>query len=363
MLTADGETTAAFGDSSINYDVGAVGTFEQMLKRGEDFNKNGLSSAITEMIKKGEEYKGGKIRIVFPMIDYGYTGTFNNIEISVHEQNERLSTATRDEYTGGVTGFTGSVTIEKYSPSTMKGSYSGTLYRYVDANLPYRGPLPHQRVKIIVGAGTGSVNGEFTIINPWKDDDRISDGIDYQSAIVDPMKDDIKRMVDKYGIDVDVDGIFEQVDANQKRNQRSSSSAISIYGDCNCSCNFVKSALPLCKVTCEDAFKACEGERYTPPLTIVPIDPNLQPEEGEQRISSTLEEDQKFSGVDKEDFEKFINNELTATDDIRAKYIALLEEKHPGEQQAPLREMMIKGFDSMPDENSKMMMYRSLEGS
>jgi len=197
MLTADGETTAAFGDSSINYDVGAVGTFEQMLKRGEDFNKNGLSSAITEMIKKGEEYKGGKIRIVFPMIDYGYTGTFNNIEISVHEQNERLSTATRDEYTGGVTGFTGSVTIEKYSPSTMKGSYSGTLYRYVDANLPYRGPLPHQRVKIIVGAGTGSVNGEFTIINPWKDDDRISDGIDYQSAIVDPMKDDIKRMVDK----------------------------------------------------------------------------------------------------------------------------------------------------------------------
>jgi len=106
-----------------------------------------------------------------------------------------------------------------------------------------------------------------------------------------------------------------------------------------------------------------KGERYTPPLTIVPIDPNLQPEEGEQRISSTLEEDQKFSGVDKEDFEKFINNELTATDDIRAKYIALLEEKHPGEQQAPLREMMIKGFDSMPDENSKMMMYRSLEGS
>ncbi len=95
------------------------------------------------------------------MIDYGYSGTFNNILITTSSSGLKLKTAKKDEFSEGHTGFTGTITIEEYSPYVMKGSYSGELYSYVGTNAPYRGPLPSKREKQIKISATGSVNGEF----------------------------------------------------------------------------------------------------------------------------------------------------------------------------------------------------------
>ncbi len=64
----------------------------------------------------------------------------------------------------------------------MAGSYSGTLYSYVETNAPYRGPSPDQQVKQFKIDRNGSINGEFNILSPWEDDDRMNEGIDFQSG-------------------------------------------------------------------------------------------------------------------------------------------------------------------------------------
>ncbi len=356
-------TMLTSGDVSLNYDVGENGTFEKMMKYGEDFQKSGVLSLTDKILKKKAEHEAQKITIVLPMIDYGYSGTFNNVKISVTEKNETFTSAKRDEYSGMYSEFTGSVTIEEYSPYNMAGTYSGTLYSYVETNAPYRGPSPDQQVKQFKIDRNGSINGEFNILSPWEDDDRMNEGIDFQSAMVDPMKNDIKKLAAQYGIDVDVDKEFEQVEANARQNERGSSSSSNIYGDCNCSCNFIQSATPTCQTSCRAAFDVCKGDRYTPPVRQTYINNDeLSPELQEAAENFTLKDGEKFMNLDQETIDRFEDDAVKTPTNLRDKFIVLLEKQQPGPDNAPARAMMLQGFDSMPDDKSKMVMFISLGG-
>ncbi len=353
----------ASDQDAFNYNMGEKGTFEQMMQRGEEY-KNFDALSMTEKIEKSRAaHNAPKIKIVFPMIDYGYSGTFNNILITTSSSGLKLKTAKKDEFSEGHTGFTGTITIEEYSPYVMKGSYSGELYSYVGTNAPYRGPLPSKREKQIKISATGSVNGEFNILSPWKGDARMNDGIESPLAIVDPMKNDIKRLAAKYGIDVDIDKEFEAVEANAQRNARGPSSSSNVYGDCNCSCNFTQSTAPKCQTTCRAAFDVCQGERYTSPVRETAINKiDLSPELQEASENYTLKDSEKLMNLDQETIARFENNAVKTPTNLRDKFIVLLEQLQPGSANAPARASMLQGFDSMPDEKSKMVMFMSLGG-
>lgn len=359
-MHGSGETGSISDDilGTAGYDIGENGTFEQLMKGGS-FNKQ---AAIMEKIAKTRAAdEGQKIKIVIPMIDYGYSGTFNNILIKTSKSEDTYQTQKRNQY-GDHIGFTGSVTIEEYSPFVMKGSYSGQLYSYeFESGKDYRGPAwQRQPVKRVV---TGTLNGKFNVLSPWKGDERIEETVDYQSAIVDPMKNDIKRLASKYGIDIDVDKEFEKVDVNSNRNSGQKSSAKSVYGDCNCSCNFTQSATTQCKTVCRAAFDVCEGERYTPPSQKTPINKDdLSPKIEKVIENLTLKDGEEFMNLNQEIVNKFENNTLKISENLRDKYIVLLEKTIPGAAYASIRTNMIKEFDSLPDEKSRMIMFIALGG-
>jgi len=344
-------TLHATDENASNYDTGENSTLEEMMQRGEDYKNLGPLSMAKQIANARAAHEGPEIHITLPMIDYGYSGTFENIKIKASKGGETLTTAKKDK-NGNHLGFTGSVTIEQYAPNVMKGSYSGELYSY-DLDEDFRGrawePVP------FILLATGTVSGEFNILRPWKNDGRVNENIDNQSAMVDPMKEDIKRLANRYGIDIDVDKEFEKVDANKKRNSRSSSTSLDIYDGCNCSCNFTQSATPKCQKNCSEAFDVCKGERYVTPEQKTPIDrTELSQELKEAGQNYTLQEGEKFMNLDQETIDRFEADEVNTPDNLRDKFIALLEQEHPGEKHAPIREMMLQGFDSMPDEKSKM---------
>ncbi|PHR56107.1 MAG: hypothetical protein COA43_14350 [Robiginitomaculum sp.] len=366
-MHGSGETGSITDDilGTAGYDIGENGTFEQLTQGGSFKN---YSRVLEKIAKTRAADEGQKIKIVIPMIDYGYSGTFSNISIKASKSEDSYETLKRNQY-GDHIGFTGSVTIEEYSPFVMKGSYSGQVYSYeFESGKDYRGPAwQRQPVKRVV---TGTLNGKFNILSPWKGDDRINETIDYQSAVVDPMKNDIKRLAARYGIDIDVDKEFEKVDVNTNRNSRQKSNAKSVYGDCNCSCNFTQSATNQCKTVCRAAFDVCEGERYTPPVQRTDINKDelsqlfqeIAPELEELAKNLTLNDGEKFMNLDQKLINRFENDAVKIPGKLRDKFIVVLEQVMPGQAYAPFRENMIKEFDALPDDKSRMIMFIGLGG-
>ncbi len=361
-----------------NYNIGGNSTLEQMMKMGENIEKFGPASAMGKMgMPHNLGTKTKKIIITIPMIDYGFSGSFNNILINISDKTR----GGRRGYSSVVQGltdkdhhteYTGSITIEKYTRFILKGSYSAPLRKY--------GSIPARDIKcpafsdpstppctLFTLEGTGKIEGQFNILSPWKDDDRLNKGIDTKSSFVDPLKNDIKGMVAQFGIDIDVDKEFAKAgigNSNPSAGSKSSSGK-DIYGGCNCSCNFVQSATIQCKTACSAAFSACKGERYKPPLKSViyqnvagSLFPKLSPKQNLPKVKPG-----KLLGIDQNFVDKLEKGTVKIPDNLRSKYISALKKKVPGAANAPIREMMIKGFDEMSDNNAKMMMLKSVGGN
>jgi len=379
-----------------NYNIGGNSTLEQMMKMGEDIEKYGPTAAMGKMgipQRLGGETK--KINITFPMIDYGFSGSFNNILISVTEKKRGGSRRDTRRYKSVVQGltskdynqveYTGNIKIEKYTRFILKGSYSATLRKYKQ--------IPWEDVRLVgqpdrfcpaltdpstpactayTLEGTGKIEGQFNILSPWRDDDRLNKGIDTKSSFVDPLKNDIKGMVAQFGIDVDVDKEFAKAGFGSGGSSGGSNSSSSfgpssgkdIYGGCNCSCNFVESATTQCKSSCSAAFSACRGERYKPPTrtaannkildSLIPKLPT--------KLDLPKAKGAKLLGIDQNFVDKLEKGEVKTPTNLRKKFISMLQKSHPGNANAPIRDMMIKGFDSMPDDKAKMIMLKSIEG-
>ncbi len=346
-----------------NYNAGDNNSFEQMIGKGEEVDKYAPAAVMKEMIEAQRRAENGtKITIKIPLIDYGYSGTFNNVLIKVSSKGEAYKSTIQDLVGGEVTELTGTVNIETYSPFVLKGSYTASLKQYKaidprELKCPaFSDPSTPPCIKFTL-EGTGSIDGEFNIVSPWKDDDRINDSLDINSSFVDPIKNDIKGMLVQYQIDIDVDKEFEKIEGNRRQSKGSRSSGGSVYGDCNCSCNFSSSATEKCKTSCRRVFEACNGVRYSPvKRKIVNID--------KTNVISTLPKvpGGKLFGVDQALVDSLEQGTAEIPSNLRDKYIATLKTKLPGPENMPMRDMMLKGFDEMPDDKSKMFMLMSIEG-
>ena len=343
-----------------NYSTGQNGS----LKKADEYEKTSqlvLKAYVEAYMKEAASSNEiAEIEITIPMIDYGFTGSFQNIRIEMSAIDDRsYRSAVLNTQTGEHASFTGSVNIEHYSPFALKGSYSSALNKYEAIR-----PMPPLGRPLIRLASSGNLEGQFNILSPMNGDERII--IDDHASIIDPMRNDIKQKLTQYGIDIDVDAMFDKVDANIERrsNRRSNisgggSGGGSAYEGCNCSCNFTQSANAKCKTVCRPVFDVCRGERYTPLQT--PMD-NIATPKGSQRPIFLLKDGEKFMNIDQDVLDNYHDDTFEIPSDLRSKFIAVLEKKMPGADFAVFRENVLKAFDEEPTEKGKMFMFITLGG-
>ena len=313
---------------------------------------------IAEYMQMGKSMEKSKIRISIPLIDYGYTGTFYNVCIKVRGKNKERYEAID---LGAKSRCIGTVTIERYTRFELKGTYSGGL-----TNLNFKPGYAKINSQVNNGFASGkpinnppvagSIKGEFYILDPWRDDSRFS--LD-KDAFIDAAENDLRGMV---GENEDLEKAFDEVRSNQRQNDKSASQVGDVKA-CDCSCNYVASAAPDCKIKCGEAFAICTAERYEPLQNTVEnkntansLPPNLSPEQALPKTNGA-----KLQGIDQNFVDELEKGEVKTPENLREKFISMLQKNHPGDENAPIRNMMIKGFDSMPDDKSKIIMFKSME--
>ncbi len=312
-----------------------------------------------ENMQMGKSIENSKIRISIPLIDYGYTGTFYNVCIKVRGKNKERYATTE---LGTKTRCIGTVTIEIYTRFELKGAYSGGLTnldfepRYAKINSQVNNgfasgePINNPPV-------AGSIKGEFYILDPWRNDSRFS--LD-KEVFIDAAENDLKGMASQFGVIEDLEKAFDEVRSNQRQNDNRASQGGDVEA-CDCSCNYVISAAPECKAMCGEAFAICTEERYEPQQNTVAnknTDDSLPPKQDLPKAKGA-----KLQGIDQDFVDELEKGAVKTPENLREKFILILQKNHPGDENASMRDMMIKGFDSMPDDKSKMIMFESMGGN
>jgi len=202
---------------------------------------------VQELAAVLDTIDGSDVSISMPMVDYGYTGSFNRAAISVAMAGKRSCSAIGPPDANERTPLTGTVTIEAYTPAVMVGSFVAPLAEFV--------PGPDGRG---VYQSCGTVTGTFTSAAPYLADERsemIPDSIDQ-------MADDIASSL---GVPADMvsrmreDGtLVPQASGGSGSSSGSSSSSGGFMEpDCSCECENQASADELCAFFCEEEYAAC----------------------------------------------------------------------------------------------------------
>ncbi len=243
------------------FDLGATsgrgGLFAQFAGNllAADHATGGGMAGLMEWVERQQSIPGHQITMTFPMVDYGFTGSFNNaiIEAQIDKRTMWRTVGPSDAMPGPgqMYAYSGTVTIEEYTPEILRGTYSGGLVDGadgVDGGDDPTLPIRH------------SLSGSFVIAAPLMDDDRthVINPIEYDGVM-----EDFEIVMP--GLNTPLDDILararEQAAENPARNQSPTGSRAEL---CDCSCNYVELASPVCQDHCAWAFRACAGEAYTP---------------------------------------------------------------------------------------------------
>lgn len=116
-----------------------------------------------------------QVRIRLPQVDHGFTGTIDNVLITVSGGGwpELVSRGPRNAARGGLAYYaaSGQMTIERYDPLEFRGSFRGGV-----VELPPPGVFKGQTPLDV----QATVSGRFTVGRPWEHDDR------YEPVLPDP---------------------------------------------------------------------------------------------------------------------------------------------------------------------------------
>jgi hypothetical protein len=157
--------------TGFGYVTGTGGSGAQMMSVFSGIAEAGAAQLSQEWQASMEELQateGGTVSISIPMIDYGFTGSFDNANMIVSGKNGATYRAEgpADDIPGPGIGFplSGKVTIEKYTPYVLKGSFSADL-----VDVSNRPPFESQDPVSPIAA---SIEGSFHIVGPWQGDRR-----------------------------------------------------------------------------------------------------------------------------------------------------------------------------------------------
>lgn len=128
----------------------------------------GVSQDWNQAMMKLAEMEGSSVNISIPLIDYGFTGSYDNAHLVVSGKGRKAYKAIgpRDNIPGPGVAYrlSGNVTIEKYTPYILKGQFSGGL---VDVENPKAGGGDDPAALVV-----RNVAGSFHIAGPWQGDRR-----------------------------------------------------------------------------------------------------------------------------------------------------------------------------------------------
>jgi len=228
---------------------GTFGQFAGMMSGMAQIGQQDFNDQMKKAVDAQDSMDGAKISIRFPLIDYGFTGNFDNANIVVSARGGDTLRAIGPGDTQPGPGrrypLSGRVSIEKFTPWEMSGTYSGSLVNVDRLNLVGDDPsLPIDK----------TVSGRFHIVAPWKDDDR---------AIVEPaedpresVEDDVEQMMS--GLNP---AAQQQIRDAMSGNSPSSGTAsgAGLESACSCECSQRETADELCEFFCEEAYASCES--------------------------------------------------------------------------------------------------------
>jgi hypothetical protein len=193
---------------------------------------------------------GSAVSIVIPLIDYGFTGSFNNASISVRMSGERRWSAIGPADEQQRSRLTGRVTIEEYTPFVIRGSFVAPLAEFVPSGFPDQPPIFTPR---------DTITGSFTSVAPWLSDERTE-------IILDPQQQMADEIANTLGVPADMiysmkqDGTMPGTPSAGAGSGASSGSGGSIQTGCSCECEMKPFADELCELFCEEEFAACKSQ-------------------------------------------------------------------------------------------------------
>jgi hypothetical protein len=195
---------------------------------------------------------GSDVSIVIPLIDYGYSGSFDRASISVRMSGDRHCSAIDRPDQTQMTPLAGQVTIEEYSPVVLIGSFVAPLLESVqgpDGNGSYQ--------------SCGTVSGRFTSVAPFQADER-------SVIVMESTEQMAEDMVNAMGLPADMvykmkqDGTLVPQGSNSSGSSGaapvSTGGGGTISGDCSCECDMREFADDLCELFCEEEFAACNTQ-------------------------------------------------------------------------------------------------------
>jgi hypothetical protein len=229
---------------------GVFSQFAGMLSGLAQLDPAEFDASMHAAVEEQENMDGAKVSITFPLIDYGFTGSFSNADLRVSarggETYRAIGPGDIEPGPGRSYPLSGKVTIESYSPWEVKGTYSGSLVNIDRLNLVGDDPsLPAEQF----------VSGRFQIVAPWQQDERTI--IELAEDPAESVLADVEQMMG--GIDLET---RERVRAAVQGNQPVGGTSGGGYIEpaCDCSCNLAENTQPECLPVCSATYAACKGK-------------------------------------------------------------------------------------------------------
>ena len=217
----------------------------QAMAQTSAFDANDRMQELSAVMKGID---GGEVSIALPLVDYGYSGSFDRAAISVTMSGDRRCSAVGPPDQNQMTPLTGKVTIEEYSPSVLIGSFSGALVESVE------GPDGQGMQR-----SCGMVTGQFTSVAPFLADERTVIINDSQEQMAEDIVNSLGVPADMaYKMKTDDGTLVPQGSGGPGSSSGSGGGAVSLGGDCVCECENRDSVDELCEFFCEAEFAACE---------------------------------------------------------------------------------------------------------
>ena len=241
-----------------------LGSFDKASGRGGEFSQ--FMTAISGMAADGplgtsEKYQqtlervgkldGVDVNITIPLIDYGFTGQFDNASLSVSKGGGGSYLALGADIQpgpGAAYPLAGSVVIEEYTPTILRGTFRGSVVDPADlVGLGDGGNLPVH----------GQISGSFHIAGTWRDDPRIET---YLPDLANSVQQDVLGVAERPTEAVSVPGT--QAPAPGGGAGSGSSASVGV-GICDCSCNVLNQPDSPCHDHCGGSVQACRGKVAT----------------------------------------------------------------------------------------------------
>lgn len=230
---------------------GAFGQFMSMLSGVADVGPLEATERYQESLERAAQYDGSSVNIVIPLIDYGFTGSFDNAYITVSKKGdgeyESIGPADIQPGPGQLFPLSGRVTIEEYSTAVMRGTFSAALVDREDiAELGDDGSLPVRH----------DIAGRFQIAVPWMEDGRV-----HRET---PESLDIEVTEDLAGISPELDAWLESIAEEQARDDAGGGDSTGgTLPGCYCACNAPDAVREACSEQCAPTIAACAGQQAT----------------------------------------------------------------------------------------------------